>query len=126
MISQNIKINHDPFDGNGWRKTVLIKYNKDFNYTYNFNIQKGGTSQYHPAPQNLQNVKLTEDFYIIHYGKLNISYTSGDKDKFYALIESHDGKGTYENRLLHHYLCRTGSGSNGPIYIETNPEWFWK
>ena len=117
--------NHDPFDDLGWRKTVLIKYDNKYHYTYNINIQKGGTSKYHPAPQNLREVQLTEEFYVIHYGKLNQKYTSGEKDKFYALIESHDGKGSYENRLQHHYLCRTGSGPNGPQIEKCPEEWFW-
>lgn len=117
--------NHDPFAPNSWRKTVLIKYDKNFNYTYNFNIQKGGTSKYHPAPQNLQNVKFIDDFYVIHYGKLNEKYISGEKDKFYALIESHNGQGTYEDRLKHHYLCRIGSGPNGPELKTCLKDWFW-
>lgn len=117
---------HNPFNGSGWRKTVLIKYDNTFNYIYNINIQKGGTSKYHPAPANLKNVKLTEEFYCIHYGKLNPKYISGEKDKFYALIESKNGKGAYNDRLNHHYLCRTGSGSDGPKYKECPCEWFWE
>ena len=115
----------DPFYGNGWRKTVLMKYDKNYNYKYNLSVQKGGTSKFHPLPSNLKNVKLDENFYIIHYGKINEKYINGEKDKFYALIESHDGKGTYEQRLLHHYLCRTGSGPDGPQYRECKNEWFW-
>lgn len=119
-------INHNPFLNNGWRKTVLLKYNKNKKYTYNLKIQKGGTSKYHPLPQNLNNVQNTENIYIIHYGKLNKTYINGEKDNFYALIESNDKKETYKQRLLHHYLCRTGSGPNGPIYKKCPKEWFWK
>jgi len=119
-------MNHDPFYNKGWRKTVLLKYNKNKKYLYNTDIQKGGTSKYHPLPQNLTNVSQIEDFYIIHYGKLNKKYISGEKDQFYALIESKDNKGTYTQRLRHHYLCRTGSGPKGPEYKECNKNWLWE
>ena len=57
-------------------------------------------------------VEATELFYVIHYGKISDKYTSGEKDEFYALIESKDGKGTYEERLKHH------------MYVELNwSEW---
>lgn len=118
---------HDPFFKDGWRKTILIKYDKNFNYTYNLSVQKGGTSKNHPSPQNIKEpIVKTEDFNIIHYGKINPSYTSGEKDKFYSLIEEKNGIGSYKERLLHHYLCRTGSGPNGPEYVECPKEWFWK
>ena len=121
-----VRITHDPFLKDGWRKTILVKYDKNYNYTYNFSVQKGGTSKYHPSPQNIADpVRKTEDFYVIHYGKINPTYINGEKDKFYALIESNDGKGTYKQRRQHHYLCRTGSGPNGPEYEECKKEWFW-
>jgi hypothetical protein len=117
-------VNHNPFDGNGWRKVVLTKYNKNFDYSYNMKVQKGGTSKNHPSPQNIPGIiKNTESFYVIHYGKLNKTYTSGEKDKFYALIESHDGKGSYQQRLNHHKQCRTGGT---PIIKKINPLWIWK
>lgn len=126
ITSTGIKVNNDPFKDNGWRKTVLIKYDKNYNYTYNLTVQKGGTSKFHPMPQNLLNpIKNTEDFYIIHYGKLNEKYTNGEKDIFYAKIEEKDNKGSYEERLKHHYLCRTGSGLYGPIYKKCPDNWFW-
>lgn len=116
-------INHDPFDKNGWRKTVLVKYDKNYNYLYNLKVQKGGTSRNHPSPMNIsQPIKLTEDFYVIHYGKLNKNYINGQKDHFYALIESHDGKGSYQHRLNHHRMCRTGGK---PIIKKCNKKWFW-
>ena len=118
-------INNDPFFNNGWRKTVLLKYNSNKKYIYNLQIQKGGTSKFHPLPLNLEKVENTEKFYIIHYGKINKKYMNGEKDRFYALIESKNGKGTYEERLLHHKMCRTGAGPNGPVYKKCKKEWFW-
>ena len=121
-----VNITHDPFLNNGWRKTILVKYDKHYKYTYNFNIKKGGTSKFHPSPQNIPNpIVSTEDFFVIHYGKINQAYISGEKDRFYALIEHKDGKGSLEERLRHHELCRTGSGPNGPHYVECPKEWFW-
>ena len=70
-------------------------------------------------------IKNTEDFYIIHYGKLDPRYISGKKDKRYAEIEVAAGKGTMRERLMHHYLCRTGSGPIGEEYVECPKEWFW-
>ena len=121
-----VGITHDPFLKDGWRKTILLKYDNNFNYTYNFSVQKGGTSKYHPLPQNIPDVvKKTEEFYVIHYGKISEKYCSGEKDLFYAEIDSHSGKGSFENMLKHHKQCRTGSGPNGPQYVECPKEWFW-
>jgi glycosyltransferase involved in cell wall biosynthesis len=117
---------HDPFYKQGWRKTVLLKYDPNYEYTYNFSVQKGGTSKNHPSPQNIPSpICDTEDFYMIHYGRINPKYISGEKDELYALIESHDGKGSFKNRLMHHNLCRNGSGPCGPEYKECSKEWFW-
>ena len=112
---------HNPFQGDGWRKTVIIKYDENYEYKYNLKIQKGGTSKFHPAPANLRKVEKIEDFYGIHYGKLSKKYISREKDRFYALIESHDGKGSYQQRLKHHEKCKGGK----PIYKECKKEWFW-
>ena len=46
-------ITNDPFEGFGWRKTVLLKYDDDYDYQYNLSVQKGGTSLYHPLPENI-------------------------------------------------------------------------
>ena len=121
-----ININWNPFSNNAWMKTVLFKFENSYNYTYNFNNIIGGVSKYHPAPENLKGTIVeTDEFYIIHYGKLNKTYTSGEKDKLYAEIETKVGRGTYKERLQHHYLCRTGSGPNGPEYEKCPREWFW-
>jgi len=126
ITKTGVSITHDPFKNSGWRKTVLVKYNPNFNYTYNLEIQKGGTSKNHPSPQNItEPIRATEEFYIIHYGKLNKKYLAGEKDKFYALMEHKNGKGNLEERLMHHYLCRTGSGPNGEEYVKCPNEWFW-
>ena len=41
------------------------------------------------------------------------------------IIEHKDGKGSLEERIRHHQLCRTGAGPNGPEYVECSKEWFW-
>lgn len=122
-----VVITHDPFLNQGWRKYILLKYDKTFNYSYNTSLFIGGIGKHHPLPEIMPNpIKNSEDFYIIHYGKLNPRYSSGEKEKLYALIESKSEKGTYEQRIKHHYLCRTGSGPNGPQYKECPKEWFWE
>jgi len=121
--NSGVNVNWDPFIDNAWRKTLLIKYNKDYEYKYNLHVQKGGTSKFHPAPYNLVgNIKKTDEFYIIHYGKLNKSFINGDKDKFYANIDSRSGKGSYEKCLQRHYECRTGGNPN---IIKINKNWLW-
>ena len=76
-----VNINNDPFLNNGWRKTILVKYDKNYNYTYNFNIQKGGTSKFHPSPQNIPNpVANTEDFLITSVSGLR-SFNESDNGK---------------------------------------------
>ena len=121
-----VGITHDPFLKDGWRKTILVKYDKNYNYKYDINKKIGGISKYHPSPENIPSPVLnTEKFYIIHYGKLNYTYTSGEKDERYAKIEHASGKGSLEGRINHHKQCRIGSGPNGPQYVECPKEWFW-
>tara|TARA_Y100001970_G_C14126033_1_gene798993 strand:- start:545 stop:1312 length:768 start_codon:yes stop_codon:yes gene_type:complete len=118
-----ININWNPFNANSWRKTVLLKYDKNYSYKYNLNVQKGGTSIYHPAPKNIKGkIVETDEFYIIHYGKINQSYINGDKDRLYANIESRDGKGSYEKCLARHVECRI---SGTPILKQCPKQWFW-
>jgi len=120
------KIVNNPFLNNGWRKHILLKYNKNFNYSYNEEKIIGGISNHHPLPEIMpEPIKNTEDFYIIHYGKIALQYISGEKDKRWAKIEAAANHGTYEERIIHHFLCRTGSGPNGPEYEKCPKEWFW-
>ena len=65
MINLNLRFELEQY--------LFDQYDNKYHYTYNINIQKGGTSKYHPAPQNLREVQLTEEFYVIHYGKLNLN-----------------------------------------------------
>ena len=68
-----------PFLNNGWRKHILLKYNKNFNYSYNEEKIIGGISNHHPLPEIMpEPIKNTEDFYIIHYGKIALQYISGE------------------------------------------------
>jgi len=124
--SMGVNVTHDPFLNRGWRKYILLKYDKNFDYNYNKNNFIGGISKYHPCPEIIPKpIKDTEDFFIIHYGKINPTYTSGEKDVRYSNIEVEAKRGTYENRLNHHRACRLGSGPNGPEYMKCPKEWFW-
>ena len=126
ITKTGVNITLDPFLNNGWRKYILLKYDKKFNYSYNINILYQSSGKKHPCPEIMpEPIKNTEDFYIIHYGKLDPRYISGKKDERYAEIEVAAGRGTMQERLMHHYLCRTGSGPIGEEYVECPKEWFW-
>jgi hypothetical protein len=124
VTSHGVNINHNPFSNPCWRKTALLKVEKDFKYFYEKDAAIGGVSKYHPLPGNIPSpVVDTEGFYIMHYGKLNEKYTSGEKHKTYAKIEEQAGRGSYENRFSHHELCRK---EGSPVYKKCDSEWFWK
>ena len=72
--------------------------------------------------ENVWTNKNTEDFYIIHYGKIDPRYISGEKSK---MAEIYGRWGSMEERLRHHKLCRTGAGPNGPEYVKCPKDWFW-
>tara|TARA_R110002049_G_scaffold309059_1_gene516340 strand:- start:347 stop:1117 length:771 start_codon:yes stop_codon:yes gene_type:complete len=119
----NREANFDPFSDNAWFKYPLMKFDKNINYSYDLEVQKGGCSRYHPAPNNPGKVEEQEDFYIIHYGKLCPGYLNGEKLEFYAKIEELDGRGSYESRLDHH------KEFNRVDTVETRDiptEWIWK
>ena len=115
--------NLDPFSKDSWKKTVLLKYNLDYNYTYNSKVEKGPVSKFHPLPDNTTGkIVNTEDFYIIHYGKISKSFTSGEKNKNYSKMEEFQGRGSYKKQLLHHEACRL---EGKPAYEKAKEEWFW-
>lgn len=121
--SRGANINHDPFSENAWRKTVLLKYDKNYNYIYDEKCEKGPVSKFHPLPDNTPEViKNTEDFYIIHYGKMADSFTTGKKNMLYAKMEEYEGRGSFQTRLLHHETCRL---EGTPIYKTCPESWFW-
>jgi glycosyltransferase involved in cell wall biosynthesis len=123
VTSHGVNINHNPFSENAWRKTVLMKVDKNISYMYDTGRVIGGVSKYHPLPGNIPNPVInTEDFFIIHYGKISNSYISGEKDIAYAQVESKAGIDSFEKRVDHHRRCRT---EGVPIYEKCKSEWFW-
>lgn len=118
------QVNWQPFSDNFWGKYPLIKFDKNFNYTYDLNVQKGGCSAYHPAPSNLQGeIKFTEDFYLIHYGKISKEFISEEKLKFYANIDVKNGKGSYEERIDWY---KEHSRIDTLKTEKTKKEWLWR
>ena len=119
-------INWDPFSQNAWSKHALIKYNKDFKYSYEpLRVGLGSFGPVHPAPNNTPSPhSSTEDFYIIHYGKISPSFLSGEKQKFYAKNDEAAGVGSYESRLKHHMVC-SGFGKEKLTLVPCKEEWFW-
>ena len=120
-------INWNPFSNNAWSKHALIKYDKDFKYSYEpLRVGLGSFGPVHPAPNNTPTPHVpTEDFYIIHYGKISPSFLSGDKQRFYARNDEAAGVGSYESRLRHHMAC-SGLGKEKLTLVPCKEEWFWK
>lgn len=121
-------VNFDPFGNPSWRKHPFIKFNSKFPYTYNMAVQRGGTSPFHPAPKNLIGDKVkTEDWYVIHYGKISPTWICGEKNKFYAQVESFRGngtvKGTFEQRMRWH---KDAIAENNIKLKPIDPNWVWK
>ena len=123
-----ININWDPFAPNSWKKHTLVKYKKDHNYNYEpLKVGLGSFGPVHPAPNNTPHPhQATEDFYIIHYGKISPAFLSGEKQQFYARNDAATGKGTYESRLNHHMACSGFSDEEPHTLVKCKEEWFWK
>ena len=121
-------INWNPFSPNAWYKYPLIKYDRSIKYSYHpLKVGLGSFGPVHPAPNNTPTPHAqTEEFYIIHYGKISPSFLSGDKQKFYAKNDEIMGKGTYEARLSHHMGCSGFSNDEPLTLIECNNDWFWE
>tara|TARA_Y100000034_G_C6906029_1_gene420461 strand:+ start:3606 stop:4388 length:783 start_codon:yes stop_codon:yes gene_type:complete len=121
-------INWDPFSENAWRKYTLMKYNKDFQYTYEpLKVGLGSFGPFHPAPNNVPSPHMqTEDFYILHYGRTSPRYRSGKKQQFLAKNDEITGVGTYEARLAHHLACSGLGDDTPPTLVKCKDEWFWK
>ena len=125
--SSGQNINWDPFTENAWRKYPLLKYDRNINYTYEpLKVGLGSFGPHHPAPNNVPNPYCqTEDFYIMHYGKISPAYLSGEKQTFYARNDEATGVGTFKDRLAHHIAC-SGFGKNEPrTFVKCKDEWFW-
>ena len=117
-------VNWNPFSSNAWRKTSLMKYNKDFEYKYDLTVNKGPVSVYHPCPDNSPKPhKNTEDFYILHYSKLSKEYLSGLRNHKYSKMEAYEGRGEYNYRLKRHESCRL---EGNPVLKKINKEWMWE
>jgi glycosyltransferase involved in cell wall biosynthesis len=116
-------VNWDPFSSNPWTKYPLMKFDKSIDYSYDLSVQKGGCSRYHPAPGNIADpVHKTDDFYIIHYGKLSKDYLSGDKTDFYSKIESKTGLGDYNSRIRWH---NEHNRIDSMFIKEVDKSWIW-
>ena len=124
ITPRGLSINWDPFKGNGWRKWALMKYDPSQKYTYDITCERGPVGKLHPAPGNTkQPHKKTEDFYIIHYGKIGEDFKSGEKNIMYAHQDNYVGRGSVEERIRHHVDAR---GESAKILKECPDEWFWR
>jgi len=105
-----------------------MKYEKGFQYTYEpLKVGLGSFGPLHPAPNNVPSPYMqTEDFYILHYGRISPRYRSGQKQQFLAKNDEITGVGSYEDRLAHHMGCSGLSDNTPPTLINCKKEWFWK
>jgi len=116
--SVGANVDWDPFTG-GRKKGILMKYNKNIDYKYDITCKKGQ----HPAPCNVGlSHRFTDEFAIIHHGKLDPFFTSGEKHKIYAMWDEHIGIRSYEEGIKHHESCRL---EGTPILKKIPEEWKW-
>ena len=116
-------VNWDPWN-NPWIKYTLLKYNTNMSFNYDSSIIHGGVSKYHPFPDNIDGEsKLTDEFHIIHYGKLRTKYKSGELLKSYAKFDEFAGKGSYESRLDWHL---EHNRTDNVKMKKINKDWLWK
>jgi glycosyltransferase involved in cell wall biosynthesis len=119
-----VNVAWDPFRGEGWRKWMLMKYDKNIEYQYDIKCERGPCGSFHAAPDNVSLPhSKTEDFYVVHYGKLGEDFISGEKNMMYAHQDHYVGRGSLESRIRHHKEC----ASEATKQLERCPdEWFWK
>lgn len=116
--SNGSNVNWDPFTGG--RKSLLMKFNLNINYKYDMTVPVGN---FHPAPANTPLPhKNTNAFGFFHYRNLDPFFISGKKDEMYAKRDENIGRGMFEERLLHHRICRT---EGQPILKKVPEEWKW-
>mgnify|MGYP001367335643 CR=1 FL=1 len=124
ITNSGVSVNWDPFAGRGWRKWTVMKYDDKFRYKYNIECERGPVEPLHSAPGNTPGPhRETEDFYVIHYGKLGEDYLSGEKNTMYAHQDHYVGRGTFEDRDRHHKECASEATK---ILKRCPEEWFWK
>ena len=120
--STGANVNWDPFTA-GRKKGVLMKYNRNIEYKYDLNCERGPVGDLHPSPYNTpQPHTFTNDFYIIHYGKLDPFFISGEKNRMYAKQDEYVGRRSYDEGVTHHEKARL---EGEPKLIEVPKEWKW-
>jgi len=112
-------IKWDPQDG-GQRKGFIVKNIKNFRLKYDATQQRKRPCN---EPINCPMPHSTTDkTRILHYGKISPEFISGEKNKFYSLLEEHAGKGDFKQRMRHHTEAQR---TDTLLLKECPPDWFW-
>ncbi|PCI27546.1 hypothetical protein COB55_05550 [Candidatus Wolfebacteria bacterium] len=120
--STGANMNWDPFSG-GRKKGILMKYDSNIDYFYNTNIERGPVGENFPSPENCPFPhSYTDDWCIIHYGKLDPYFMSGEKNKMYAKQDEYVGRREYNLGVTHHERARL---EGDPTLVEVPEEWKW-
>lgn len=101
--STGAPIRLDPFAG-GQRKGHIMKHDSNIDYRFDTNLHKSVPME----PMNIpQPHRTTEEVGIVHYGKIRNSFINGEKNKYYAKVESETQNHNYQQRVSHHEACRS-------------------
>lgn len=121
--STGANMNWNPFTG-GRKNGILMKYNPDIDYKYDLDCERGPVGENHPSPLNVpQPYVKTDDWAIIHYGKLDPFFTSGEKNKMYSKQDEYVGRRSYDLGVQHHEMARI---EGIPELVKVPEEWKWK
>lgn len=120
--STGANMNWDPFTG-GRKNGILMKYDKNIYYKYDLSCERGPVGENHPSPNNVPRpYSYINDWCIIHYGKLDPYFISGEKNKMYAKQDEYVGRRNYEQGVKHHEMCRL---EGDPELVKVPEEWKW-
>ena len=102
VTEHGVPIKMDPFGG-AQRKGHIMKYDSSIDYKFDTTLHKSVPME----PMNIPEPhSTTDDVGIVHYGKIRKSFLSGEKNRYYAQIESQTQNHNYEQRVAHHEMCR--------------------
>ena len=105
VTKHGVPIKMDPFGG-AQRKGHIMKYDTTIDYKFDVSLHKSVPME----PMNIPKPHSTIDNVgIIHYGKIRNSFLNGEKNKYYAKVESQTQNHNYEQRIVHHELCKDES-----------------
>jgi glycosyltransferase involved in cell wall biosynthesis len=121
----NTQVNWNPFHKKlkPLTKCPLFKFDIHKQYYYDLNVDWGGCSRYHPAPENIDgDVLLTDDFCILHYGWLKNTARTNKIKKIVEYNLAANSTFNYDNRMEWH---QSHSQDAKSIFMPAKEDWFW-